>query len=83
MAFIDADKQSYAAYWDELVPRVRQGGLLLVDNTLWSGTVVDPANGGHETADHHCLQRQGDRRRSCAASYILPVSDGLTIARKL
>src|SRR5512144_642967 len=43
LVFIDADKPGYAAYWAELVPRVRPGGLLVVDNVLWSGLVVDPA----------------------------------------
>ena len=41
LVFIDADKPGYVAYWDELVPRVRPGGLLLADNVLWSGRVTD------------------------------------------
>ena len=41
LAFIDADKGGYVDYFEELVPRVRPGGLLLADNTLWSGRVVD------------------------------------------
>src|SRR6266516_5912292 len=41
LVFIDADKGGYPAYWDELVPRVRAGGLLLADNVLWSGEIVD------------------------------------------
>jgi len=43
LVFIDADKPGYGAYFDELLPRVRTNGLLLVDNTLWSGRVVDAA----------------------------------------
>jgi predicted O-methyltransferase YrrM len=42
LVFIDADKPGYAAYWAELVPRVRRGGLLLADNVLWSGEIIDP-----------------------------------------
>ena len=42
LVFIDADKPGYAAYWAELVPRVRPGGLLLADNVLWSGQITDP-----------------------------------------
>ena len=42
LVFIDADKRGYPAYWAELVPRVRSGGLLLADNVLWSGTIIDP-----------------------------------------
>ena len=41
LVFIDADKESYHTYWNALVPRVRRNGLILVDNTLWSGEVVD------------------------------------------
>jgi caffeoyl-CoA O-methyltransferase len=43
LAFIDADKEGYPAYWDELVPRMRPGGVVVVDNVLWSGRVLDPA----------------------------------------
>ena len=43
LVFIDADKPNYSAYWDELVPRVRPGGLLLADNVLWSGEICDDA----------------------------------------
>ena len=41
LVFIDADKPGYADYWQELVPRVRPGGLLLADNTLWSGKIIE------------------------------------------
>ena len=44
LCFLDADKGGYAAYWDLLVPKVRPGGLLLVDNVLWRGRVLDPAS---------------------------------------
>jgi predicted O-methyltransferase YrrM len=43
LAFIDADKTSYLDYWEELVPRIRPGGVILVLNVLWSGSVVDPS----------------------------------------
>jgi len=43
LAFIDADKTGYAAYLEELIPRMRPGGLILVDNTLWGGRVLRPA----------------------------------------
>lgn len=81
LAFIDADKVNYIAYYDELVPRVRAGGVVLVDNTLWSGRVTDPAADDESTVairafnDHVAAD---DRVESC----ILPVSDGLTLIRK-
>lgn len=46
MVYMDADKQSQIAYWEELVPRLRPGGLLVTDNTLYHGTVLDPAATG-------------------------------------
>ncbi|MGH9272152.1 MAG: O-methyltransferase [Ilumatobacteraceae bacterium] len=81
LAFIDADKPSYTAYYDELVPRLRVGGVVLVDNTLWSGRVADPAAEDENTVairafnDHVTADERVD---SC----ILPVSDGLTLIRK-
>lgn len=83
LAFIDADKPGYATYWDELVPRVRPGGLLLVDNTLWSGTVVDPANRGGENAPIIAAFNDKVAADDRVLSYLLPVGDGLTIACKL
>ena len=44
LVFIDADKTGYPDYWKELVHRVRPGGVLLIDNVLWSGRVVDPGS---------------------------------------
>jgi len=43
LAFIDADKPGYVAYYEEILPRLRPGGVILVDNVLWSGAVIDPA----------------------------------------
>ena len=48
-AFIDADKESYDEYYEACVRLVRPGGLILVDNTLWSGRVADPAKNDAET----------------------------------
>ncbi len=42
LVFIDADKENYARYYDAVLPLVRQGGLIVADNTLWSGKVLDP-----------------------------------------
>ncbi|MEY2453788.1 MAG: caffeoyl-CoA O-methyltransferase [Acidimicrobiaceae bacterium] len=81
LAFIDADKPNYVAYYEELLPRMRVNGLLIVDNVLWSGSVVDPkANDENVQAirafnDHLA---QDDR----VEKVMLPVSDGITLARK-
>jgi caffeoyl-CoA O-methyltransferase len=80
LAFIDADKQGYPAYWNELVPRVRRGGVILVDNVLWSGRVLDPqAARDFEIVAFNDLARADTR----VELVILPIADGLTMARKL
>jgi caffeoyl-CoA O-methyltransferase len=85
LVFIDADKTGYANYWDELVPRVRPGGVLLVDNVLWSGRVVDSGERDRADKDTEALRAfndmvAADRRVEVV---ILTAFDGLTIARKL
>lgn len=81
LAFIDADKGGYCAYFGELVPRIRPGGLLLVDNTLWSGRVVDETAGDADTVAIKTFNDMvaTDER---VESYILPVGDGVTVIRK-
>jgi caffeoyl-CoA O-methyltransferase len=81
LAFIDADKPSYPAYFEELVPRLRPDGVLLVDNTLWSGAVVDPTATDENT---EAIRAFNDMVTSDARveSTILTLGDGLTVARK-
>lgn len=80
-AYLDADKESYIAYWEELVPRMRPGGMIATDNTLFHGGVVDPgatgAAGAIRAFNDHVL---ADRRMD---SVLLTVADGLTLSRKL
>ena len=81
LVFIDADKGGYGAYFDELLPRVRPNGVLLVDNTLWSGRVVDD-----EATDDNTLAIRAFNDQVAAdtrvESYLLPVGDGVTLIRK-
>ena len=81
LAFIDADKVGYAGYYEELVPRLRPGGWIVADNTLWSGTVVDPANTDEST---EALRAYNDRAASDdrVMTVLLAVADGLTISQK-
>ncbi len=81
LAFIDADKPGYLAYYDELVPRLRSGGLILVDNTLWSGRVLDPAADDEDTA---ALREFNDRAAADPRTRVvlLPVWDGLTVIQR-
>jgi len=79
-AFIDADKGGYDAYYERCLRLLRPGGLLAIDNTLWSGAVARPA----QDADTEALQRLNaklhqDQRIDLS---LLPIGDGLTLARK-
>ena len=81
-AFIDADKSSYDAYFERCLKLVRPGGLIAIDNTLWSGKVAQVA--GNDDADTLALQAlniklHGDERIDLS---LLPFSDGLTLARR-
>ncbi|WP_328298456.1 O-methyltransferase [Streptomyces sp. NBC_00435] len=80
MAYVDADKQSQIAYWEELVPRLRPGGLIVTDNTLYHGTVLDEsatgAAAGVRAYNDHVA---ADTRME---SVMLAISDGLTLSRK-
>jgi caffeoyl-CoA O-methyltransferase len=85
VAFVDADKPNYVAYYDELVPRLRRGGLLLADNTLWSGRVADAESDADDDANLVAIRHFNDHVAADprVASYILPVGDGLTLVTKL
>ena len=79
LCFVDADKGGYATYWDLLVPRVRPGGLLLVDNVLWSGRVLDEADDDADTLAIRAFNQKvaADDRVEVV---LLPIADGLTFA---
>jgi caffeoyl-CoA O-methyltransferase len=81
LVFIDADKPNYPAYWDELVPRVRPGGVLLADNVLWSGEIADESvtNASVDALREFNAKVAADDRVEVV---VLTAFDGLTIARK-
>jgi caffeoyl-CoA O-methyltransferase len=81
LGFIDADKPSYPAYYEEILRRLRPGGLILVDNVLWQGRVIDEDVQDDQTA---AIRRFNDlvARDTRVERVMLPVSDGLTIVRK-
>lgn len=81
MAFIDADKTGYDVYYEQCLQLIRPGGLILIDNVLWSGRVADAEASDDDTAALKALNRKihDDDR---VDMMILPVSDGLTIAIK-
>lgn len=82
LAFVDADKSNYGAYYDELVPRIRPGGLLLVDNTLWNGAVLDDKDDSDDTVAIRALNDRiaADPR---VRAVLLPIGDGLTITQRV
>jgi caffeoyl-CoA O-methyltransferase len=79
LAFLDADRPHYADYVEELHPRLAANGVLLVDNTLRLGGVVDPANDDERTVADLNAQLAKDPRWE---TVLLPISDGLTMLRK-
>lgn len=81
MAFVDADKTHYADYYERGLQLLRPGGLLLFDNTLWSGSVADPTDREPDTVALRELNRRlhADARVSLS---LVPIGDGLTLARK-
>ena len=80
-AFLDADKERYAAYYELLLELVRPGGVIAVDNTLWSGRVADPAVQDPETAAIRAFNAALAADERVLLS-LVPIGDGLTLARK-
>ncbi|WP_308406076.1 DUF2218 domain-containing protein [Streptomyces naphthomycinicus] len=81
IAFIDADKENYPAYYEEIVPRLRPGGLVVLDNVFLGGRVLDPA---YQEGRHLAMRRLNDLIASDERvdAVMLPVRDGVTIARR-
>ncbi|MEV4811276.1 O-methyltransferase [Micromonospora avicenniae] len=77
-AFIDADKTGYPIYWAELVPRMRPGGVIAVDNVLRGGRVIAPQDEGDRAIAAFNDEVLADVR---VDAVMLPVADGLTLAR--
>ena len=80
-AFIDADKENYQNYYERCLQLLRPGGVVGVDNTLWSGSVADPDNQTPDTVAIRALNQlvyEDERVDSC----VLPIGDGLSVALK-
>jgi caffeoyl-CoA O-methyltransferase len=80
-AFIDADKERYLAYYEAALDLVRPGGLIVVDNTLWGGSVADASV---QDADTRAIRAFNERLKDDARVdlSLVPIGDGLTLARK-
>lgn len=80
-AFIDADKSGYDTYYEQCLQLVRPGGLIAIDNVLWSGHVADPESRDSRTLKIHALNEKlhADERIDLS---LVPIADGLTLAYK-
>jgi predicted O-methyltransferase YrrM len=81
LAFVDADKTSYRDYYEELLPRLSSHGVIVFDNVLWGGSVVDASKNDESTVAIRALNDfiVGDAR---VEAVMLPVADGLTLVRR-
>ena len=80
-AFIDADKENYSSYYESCLELLRVGGVILVDNVLWNGAVIDPDDQSVDTKAIRAFNEHlhADERVDLS---MLPIGDGLTLARK-
>ncbi|RVT78676.1 O-methyltransferase [Flavobacterium sufflavum] len=83
LIFIDADKENYLNYFELIVPRMNKGGIILSDNVLWSGKVLEPLNPKDKSTkillDYNKLLKEDPR----VETVLLPIRDGLTVSRVL
>ena len=81
LAFIDADKTGYGRYLDLLLPRLTDRGLILVDNVLWGGSIIDPAVDDESTRALRAFNDHVAARPDCDA-VMLNIGDGVTMIRR-
>ncbi|MFT6442549.1 MAG: putative O-methyltransferase YrrM [Salibacteraceae bacterium] len=83
LVYIDADKENYCNYYDQTIDRVNKGGYIIADNVLWSGKVIEPLDPKDEETRmllEYNKKIQDDER---VQNVLLPIRDGLMVARKL
>jgi predicted O-methyltransferase YrrM len=83
LVFIDADKENYLTYWELIVPKMNKGGIILSDNVLWSGKVLEPLQKNDLSTQvllEYNLLLKNDPR---VETVLLPIRDGLTVSRVL
>ncbi|WP_452602098.1 O-methyltransferase [Pontimicrobium sp. MEBiC06410] len=82
LVFIDADKDNYVNYFNLIIGKMNKGGIILSDNVLWSGKVIEPLNPKDKMTkavlEYNTLLKEDDR----VETVLLPIRDGLTISRK-
>lgn len=80
-AFIDADKVNYDGYYERCLKLLRKGGVIAIDNVLWGGDVADPSKNDEDTAALRALNEKIGKDERVDMT-MLPIGDGLTLARK-
>lgn len=83
LVFIDADKENYINYFELIVPKMNKGGIILSDNVLWSGKVVEPLQSNDLSTKILVEYNQKLNTDSRVETVLLPIRDGLTVSRVL
>ena len=83
LVFIDADKENYINYFELIVPKMNKGGIILSDNVLWSGKVVEPLNDKDLSTKILLEYNELLANDSRVETVLLPIRDGLTVSRML
>lgn len=83
LVFIDADKENYLNYYELIVPKMNKGGIILSDNVLWSGKVVEPLKEGDLSTKILLEYNKRLKDDIRVETVLLPIRDGLTVSRVL
>ena len=83
LVFIDADKQNYPNYFDIILPKIKSGGVILSDNVLWSGKIVESVKKGDSDTEALLLYNKKINEDPRVETVLLPIRDGLTVTRVL
>lgn len=83
LVFIDADKENYLNYFEQIVPKMNKGGIILSDNVLWSGKVLEPLQPNDSSTKILVEYNQVLKNDSRIETVLLPIRDGLTVSRIL
>ena len=83
LVFIDADKQNYPNYFDIILPKIKSGGVILSDNVLWSGKIVESVKKGDNDTEALLLYNKKINEDPRVETVLLPSRDGLTVTRVL
>lgn len=83
LVFIDADKENYLNYYELIVPKMNKGGIILSDNVLWSGKVVEPLKAGDTSTEVLLEYNKRLNEDLRVETVLLPIRDGLTVSRVL